>query len=32
MARWRRDKTAEEADTIENVKKLLKSVSGEENA
>jgi DNA ligase-1 len=32
MARWRTDKKAEEADTIENVRRLLKSVSGEENA
>jgi DNA ligase-1 len=32
MARWRRDKKAEEADTIETVRALLKSVSGEEKA
>jgi DNA ligase-1 len=28
MARWRRDKKAEEADTIETVRELLKSVNG----
>jgi DNA ligase-1 len=32
MARWRTDKKAEEADTIEMVRGLLKSVSGEEKA
>ncbi len=32
MARWRTDKKAEEADTIETVQALLKSVSGEEKA
>jgi DNA ligase-1 len=32
MARWRTDKKAEEADTIETVRSLLKSVSGEETA
>jgi hypothetical protein len=32
MARWRTDKKAEEADTIERVKGLLKGVSGEEKA
>jgi DNA ligase-1 len=30
MARWRRDKKAEEADTIETVRALLRSVSGED--
>ena len=30
MARWRTDKKAEEADTIETVRKLLKSVNSEE--
>jgi ATP-dependent DNA ligase len=32
MARWRTDKKAEEADTIETVRGLLKGVSGEETA
>lgn len=32
MARWRTDKKAEEADTIETVRGLLDSVSGEEEA
>jgi DNA ligase-1 len=32
MARWRKDKTAEEADTIETVHALLKSISGEQSA
>jgi DNA ligase-1 len=32
MARWRTDKKAEDADTIETVRALLKSVSGEEGA
>jgi DNA ligase 1 len=32
MARWRTDKKAEEADTIETVRRLLKSVSGEGQA
>ena len=32
MARWRTDKKPEEADTIETVRSLLKSVSGEETA
>jgi DNA ligase-1 len=32
MARWRTDKKAEEADTIETVRGLLKSVSGTEQA
>jgi len=32
MARWRTDKKAEEADTIETVRSLLKSVSGDEPA
>jgi DNA ligase-1 len=30
MARWRTDKRADEADTIETVRALLKSVSGEQ--
>jgi DNA ligase-1 len=30
MARWRTDKKAEDADTIETVRELLKNVSGEE--
>ena len=32
MARWRTDKKAEEADTIERVWELLNSVSGQEKA
>jgi hypothetical protein len=32
MARWRMDKKPEEADTIERVRSLLKSVSGKEMA
>jgi DNA ligase-1 len=30
MARWRRDKRAEDADTLDTVRSLLRSLSGEE--
>jgi hypothetical protein len=32
MLRWRRDKTPEEADTLDNVRKLLESVEARQRS